>query len=75
MRSVFSRFNYDLITSVSSDKTFSIFNQRKRNEFGNPEFVKKVEILDSPNWMETTINNQIIIGDITNDLQIYSLKN
>lgn len=57
MRSVFSRFNPDLITNVSSDKTFSIWNQRKRDEFGNPEFLKKVEIKESPNWMETTINN------------------
>ncbi|EGR33424.1 hypothetical protein IMG5_053490 [Ichthyophthirius multifiliis] len=70
MRSVFAKFNEKYILSCSTDKTFAVWNHHQRNELGQASFVSKFDIGTKPNWIESSINNQIFIGDITPNLNL-----
>lgn len=39
-----------------------------------PNFELKIEIPNKPNWLETTSENKILIADISNNLNIYTIK-
>lgn len=44
MRSTFCRFNENIIGSVSTDKTFALWDINNRDAYGVPSFLRKVEI-------------------------------
>lgn len=75
MRSVFARFNEQIIVTTSTDKSFALWSNDNRDKYGTPSFLKKYEIQSKPNWLETTANNQILIADLSPNLNIYHIKN
>lgn len=75
MRSVFTRFNMnDIVASTSTDKTFALWDIKNRDEYGVPNILKKIEIPEKPNWLETTVDNSILIADLSPNLNIYRIK-
>ncbi len=74
MRAIFARFNEHVIVSASTDKTFALWNANNRDEFGVPKFLKKIEMPEKPNWVETTSDNKVLVADLSHNLSIYYLK-
>ena len=53
IRSVYASFNREKIISVSNDLSFAIWDNLKRDSTKAPAFVKRIEIKEKPNWIET----------------------
>jgi hypothetical protein len=45
-----------------------------RDKYGVPNFLKKIEIEEKPNWIETLQNNVILLADTSNELKILYIK-
>lgn len=69
----FCKFNQNLMMTLASDESFSIFNYMKRDLYNNPSFIQKYKTYKIPNWIESTCENKILVADKSEYLSIYTV--
>ena len=74
LRLAFCSFKKNILLSLSSDSSFSLYDYERRREIGSPTFLQKYSTPAPPNWIESTPDNIILVGDRSSQLSIYRLK-
>jgi len=74
MMSDWCKFDENMVITISTDLSFALWDICKRDTEGNPSFIRRVQIPNKPNWVETTQDKKVLVADTSELLYIYSLK-
>jgi WD40 repeat protein len=74
MMSDWCKFDENIIITISTDLSFALWDVIHRDKEGSPNFMRRIQIPNKPNWIETTQDRKILVGDTSELLYIYSLK-